>query len=167
MKNFFKKIISKIVNKALSINNYSYLSDIKYIGKNLDIKFPVCFEGKENIEIGDDVSINAFVHIWGHGGVKIGNRVMIATHSIITSLTHDYNLENMRFAPAIAKPVIIEDDVWIGSGVIIMPGVKIGKGAVIGAGSVVTKDIPMNAIAYGIPAKVIKYREIDSKKSII
>lgn len=100
-------------------------------------------------------------------GGKIGNRVMIATHSIITSLTHDYNLENMRRAPAIAKEVIIQDDVWIGSGVIIMPGVRIGKGAIIGANSVVTKDIPANAIAYGIPAKIIKYRNIDTKVSFI
>ncbi len=167
MKKLFKKIINKIVNKALAINNHFYLSDVKYIGKNFDIKFPVCFEGKENIVIGDDVSINAFVHIWGHGGVKIGNRVMIATHSIITSLTHDYNLKDMRYAPAIAKEVIIEDDAWIGSGVIIMPGVKIGKGAVIGAGSVVTKDIPPYAIVYGIPAKIVKYRNIDSENSSI
>ncbi len=167
MKRIFKKIIYKIAKKVESITNYFYLSDIKKIGRNLEIKFPVCFEGKENIEIGDDVSINAFVHIWGQGGVKIGNRVMIATHTIITSLTHDYNLENMRYAPAIVKEVIIDDDVWVGSGVIIMPGVKIGKGAVIGAGSVVTKDIPAYAIVYGIPAKIIKYRKLDSKNSPI
>jgi len=71
----------------------------------------VTFEGKKFNEIGDDVSINSFVHIWGHGGVKIGNRVLTATHVAITSLTHDYAYENMRYAPIIAKPVVIEDDV--------------------------------------------------------
>lgn len=70
MKKFLKNLINKITNKALAINNQFYLSDVKQIGKNLEIKFPVCFEGKENIEIGDDVAINAFVHIWRHGGVK-------------------------------------------------------------------------------------------------
>lgn len=167
MKRIFKRIIYKIAKKIETITNYFYLSDIKKIGENLEIKFPMCLEGKENIEIGDDVSTNTFVHIWGQGVVKIGNRVMIATHTIITSLTHNYNLENMRYAPSIAKEVIIDDDVWIGLGAIIMPGVKIGKGAVIGAGSVVTKDIPAYAIVYGIPAKIIKYRELDSKNSSI
>lgn len=66
----------------------------------------------------------------------------------------------MRYAPIIAKPVIIKDDVWIGSNAVIMPGITIGKGAVIGAGAVVTKDVPPNAIVMGIPAKLVKYREI-------
>jgi acetyltransferase-like isoleucine patch superfamily enzyme len=58
----------------------------------------------------------------------------------------------------IPKPVTIEDDVWIGSNAIILPGVRIGKGSVIGAGSIVTSDIPPYALAYGTPAKVMKYR---------
>jgi acetyltransferase-like isoleucine patch superfamily enzyme len=54
--------------------------------------------------------------------------------------------------------ILIEDDAWIGFGVIVLDGVHIGSGAVIGAGSVVTRDIPANAIAAGIPAKVIRMR---------
>ena len=54
--------------------------------------------------------------------------------------------------------IVIEDDVWLGFGVIVLDGVRIGKGAVIGAGAVVTKDIPEGAIAAGIPARVIKMR---------
>lgn len=55
--------------------------------------------------------------------------------------------------------VYIGKDVWIGANVVILPGVKIGKNAIIGAGSVVTKNIPDNAIAYGNPAKIVKYRQ--------
>ena len=88
-------------------------------GKNIHIAFPLTFEGKFNIEIGNDVSINSFVHIWGHGGVKIGNRVMIATHVAISSLTYDYGYQNMRFAPIVSKPIIIEDDDWIESNALI------------------------------------------------
>jgi galactoside O-acetyltransferase len=55
-------------------------------------------------------------------------------------------------------PVVIEDEVWIGSHVVILPGVRIGQGAVIGAGSVVSRSIPPNAIAYGVPARVMRMR---------
>jgi len=64
----------------------------------------------------------------------------------------------MREQPVESKPVVIGADVWIGAGASVLPGVTIGDGAVIGARAVVTKDIPPNAIAVGIPAKVIRYR---------
>ena len=64
----------------------------------------------------------------------------------------------LRFAAAIDKSIIINDDVWIGAHSVILPGVTIGKGAVIGAGSVVTSNIPEYAVAVGVPAKVIKLR---------
>ena len=67
--------------------------------------------------------------------------------------------EPIRSQPLQTKGgIVIEDDVWLGFGVIVLDGVRIGKGAVIGAGSVVTKDIPEGAIAAGIPARVIKMR---------
>lgn len=130
----------------------------KYFGKRSLITLPSIFRNKESISIGNDTGIGAFVHVWGGGGVTIGDRVLIASHVVITSATHDYNDDCMRFAPVITKPIFIEDDVWIGAHSVIMPGVTIGKGAVIGAGSVVTKSIPEMAIAVGSPAKVLKYR---------
>lgn len=156
-------LLEKVVQIIERIRIVIYAHDLKRFGRRSKIRFPVCFEGKNFIEIGDDVSISAFVHIWGHGGVKIGNRVMIATHTAISSLTHDYTCENMRFGPVIMKSVTIEDDVWIGSNAVINPNVRIGKGAVVGAGSVVTRDVPPNAIVVGVPAKVMKYREIKHK----
>lgn len=154
------KIFLRFVFKCHKIRVALFAMSLKSFGERNNISFPVCFEGKKFIEIGDYVSVNAFVHIWGHGGVKIGNRVMIATHTAISSLTHDHTYEIMRFAPVIAKPVIIEDDVWIGSNAVINPGVTLGKGSVVGAGSVVTKDVPPYAIVVGIPARILKYRDI-------
>jgi maltose O-acetyltransferase len=96
------------------------------------------------------------------GGVEMGNHIMVAPNCLITSGGHGTELSKgpMIFQKCPSqKKVIIEDDVWIGGNTVILPGVRIGKGAVIGAGSVVSKDVPPNAIAVGNPAKVVKYRE--------
>ena len=66
---------------------------------------------------------------------------------------------SFEFCKTQTAPVTIGDNVWIGGGAIIMPGVKIGNNVVIGAGSVVTKDIPDNKIAFGVPCKVIRNNE--------
>lgn len=118
----------------------------------------------KNFEIGEYCTISSFVHIWaGKAGVKIGNRVMIASNVSITSLTHDYTKDNIRFAPIIDKSIIIEDDVWIGANSVILPGITLGKGSVIGAGSVVTKNVSAFSIVVGVPAKEINKRPVQNK----
>jgi acetyltransferase-like isoleucine patch superfamily enzyme len=126
-------------------------------GNNVSLQLPVCFAQPEKIHIGNDVSFAAYVHIWGGGGVTIGNRVMVGSHSAITSITHDYTAQQI-YDTVIAKPIIIEDDVWIGTHVVILPGIRIGRGAVLAAGCVVTKDVPSAGIVAGVPARLVKYR---------
>lgn len=109
------------------------------------------------IELGDDVSLAGFIHIWGGGGVQVGNRVMIGSHTAITSVTHDYSAETM-YGTVVVNPVIIKDDVWIGSHAVILPGVTIGEGAVVGAGCVVTRDVPPRAIVTGVPGRIVRLR---------
>lgn len=128
----------------------------KHVGKkvrllrNLDIRKP------RNIKIGDDVVINKKVLLDGRGGtLKIGNHVDIAQEAVIWTLGHDVN--GLKHDP-LGKQTTIGDYVWIGARSTIMPGVSIGKGAVVGTCSVVTKDVPENAIVAGAPAKVIGYR---------
>ena len=87
--------------------------------------------------------------------MEIGNDVMIASHTVITSLTHDPDASIYR-ETLIKKKVTIKDNVWIGAGAIILPGITIGEGAIIGARSVVTKDVPPNVIVVGVPAKPIR-----------
>lgn len=135
-----------------------YGLEFKKFGKNNTFWFPVKILGKENISIGDNCALNAFIHIWGSGGVEIGNNVMIASHVTITSVTHDYTGPSIRYSELIHKKIVIEDNVWIGAAAIILPGIKIGEGAVIGAGSVVTHDVPSRAIVVGNPARIIKWR---------
>jgi len=152
----FANIFVRIILKR----DIDYLKrKLKSCGKNVTLFPYVIIHNPDKVSIGDDTSIAEFVHIWGGGGVQIGKRVMIATHTAITSLTHNYNVNPMN-KTLIAEPVIIDDDVWIGSNVTICPGVTIGQGAVIGAGAVVLKDIPDFAIAMGVPANVIKMRDL-------
>lgn len=84
--------------------------------------------------------------------IRIGNNVKVGSNSLITD--GDWHYEDPRSSEP--RPVIIEDNVWIGFNCIILKGVTIGANSVIGAGSVVTKSIPPNCIAAGNPAKIIK-----------
>ena len=113
-----------------------------------------------DIRLGDDCSVNPFTIIYGAGGTTIGNGVRIAAHSIIVPENHNPGSDAL---PIIAsgktrRGVRIEDNVWIGSGVRVLDGVHIGRNAIIGAGSVVTKSVPSDVTAVGIPARVIKFR---------
>ena len=95
------------------------------------------------------------------GTIKIGKRVMIASNCALYPYDHGIELSRpIADQPLTSKgPIVIGDNAWLGTRVIVLSGVNIGKGAVIGAGSVVTKDVPDYAIAVGNPAKVVKIRE--------
>jgi acetyltransferase-like isoleucine patch superfamily enzyme len=93
--------------------------------------------------------------MWGGGDIITGDDVMIAAHSVITSLSHDSGAVILRESKIIG-PVLIENNVWIGSGAIILPGIRIGEGSIIGAGSVVTKDVAARVIVAGVPAWIIR-----------
>jgi len=111
------------------------------------------------ITAGDRVYIGRGTIILSHQSVTIGPDTMISQMCHITDAGHGTAPGAlMREQPVESKPVIIGADVWIGAGASVLPGVTIGDGAVIGARAVVTKDIPPNAIAVGMPAKVIRYR---------
>jgi lipopolysaccharide O-acetyltransferase len=121
--------------------------------------------GEKLIQFGSRVEIGDFVHIAALESVIIGNHVLIASKVFISDIQHGSYLGNEedsdpaeipRERKLSANPVEIQDNVWIGESVSILPGVRIGKGSIIGANSVVTKDIPSYVIAAGIPAKPIK-----------
>ncbi len=121
----------------------------------LDIYFPVFMKPLDNIFLGENVSINAFVHMWANAPIIIGDNTMIAAHVQISTSTHDYAKPTMRDY-RIDESIVIGSNVWIGSGAIILPGVTIGDNSVVGAGSVVTRDIPANSLAFGAPARVMR-----------
>ena len=120
----------------------------------------LCTEKGGYIEIGDDCAIHSFCVLYGSpGGLRIGNRVRMATHTIVVTGNHKFDAPGEIYAQGgTSNGVVIDDDVWIGAGAIILDGVHIGAHSVIGAGAVVTRDVPAYSVSVGVPAKVIKMR---------
>jgi lipopolysaccharide O-acetyltransferase len=117
------------------------------------------------LQIGRNVQINDSVHITAIESVKIHDHVLIASKVFISDHNHGYygqgypnsTPESIPAERALfSGPVVIEECVWIGEGVAILPGVTIGSGSIIGANSVVCHSIPSHCIAVGVPARVIK-----------
>lgn len=118
----------------------------------------------EDTHIQPRCSISAYI-----GSIIIGKRVEIAPNCAFYPYNHSIKPgESIRNQPLISNgDIILEDDVWLGFGSIILERVQIGTGAVIGAGSVVTHDIPSEAIAVGCPAKIIGHRDDTKLKDIV
>ncbi|WP_088331580.1 acyltransferase [Lacimicrobium sp. SS2-24] len=133
-------------------------------------------------ECGSHVNINRRAHIGNPRSLRIGDfsgigtncrvandtiigrYVMMGPDVVIFSKGHYYSdtTKPMMFQGTTeACPVVIDDDVWIGQRVMIMPGVKVGQGAILAAGAIVTKDVPEYAIMAGNPAKQVKSRQND------
>lgn len=125
-------------------------------GKNVTIISPFYCDYGYNIEVGNNFFANTNFVVLDGAKVKIGNNVFIAPNVGIYTAGHPLDAEQRNEGLEYAFPVTIEDDVWIGGHVCIMPGVTIGKGTVVGAGSVVTKDLPANSLAVGNPCRVLR-----------
>jgi acetyltransferase-like isoleucine patch superfamily enzyme len=112
------------------------------------------------IWIGESSLIGEYNVIRGQGGVKIGNRVYTSPMVQMVAVNHIFDDPSRPFVEQgiTAKGITVEDDVWIGAGVVLTDGVTIGKGSVIAAGSVVTRDVPPRTLVGGVPAS--KIREI-------
>jgi lipopolysaccharide O-acetyltransferase len=176
-------ILSKLLvsSKINIIWRPFYITGIKHIDWGLDFTSgvnlridadPIVFS-KSNcvLYIGNNVQLNDYVHIGAVNKVVIGDNVLIDSKVYISDHNHDnYNGLSQSSPdsdpskrPIISKPVVIEDNVWIGEQVSILPGVTIGKGSIIGANSVVTKNISAACIAIGVPAKAIKKYNFENK----
>lgn len=112
------------------------------------------------IEIGDWTTVGAHTFIYASAGISIGSNCLIAPFCYFVDSDHGFAAGSLiREQAMVAEPIKIEDDVWLGTGVVVTRGVTIHRGAVVGARAVVMEDIPENAVAVGNPARVVKYRE--------
>lgn len=157
---------SRIIRLPFDIRNKHYIN----LGINLTTGVGCRFEAypvgnNVTLHFGNNVQVNDYVHITAMEQVSIGNNVLLASKIYISDCSHgsyngDLNDSNPNSLPIErklkAKPVIIEDNVWLGEFVSVLPGVTIGRGTIVGANSVVTKSLPAFVIAVGSPAVPIK-----------
>ena len=126
-------------------------------GQNLSVKPGFFCDLGTNIRVGDDFLTNYNVTILDMAPINIGNNVWLGPNVGLYAVAHPMEAAGRVAKQGVAKPITIGDNVWIGGNSVVLMGVNIGNNAIIGAGSVVTRDIPENAVAAGNPAKVIRY----------
>ncbi|MBK8396343.1 MAG: acetyltransferase [Leptospiraceae bacterium] len=168
-------------NNSRILRYPNYIRGKKYIdfgkslttGVGLRIDAMPINKSKIVLKFGCDIELNDYVHIGAIDSITIGNNVLIASKVFITDHNHgNYSGDEPHNNPNIpprnnslhSSPVEIQDNVWIGENVSILPGVTVGKGSIIGAMSLVNKNIPPYSLAVGIPAKVVKTFNFESKK---
>ncbi|MCQ4636508.1 sugar O-acetyltransferase [Anaerovorax odorimutans] len=162
------KMMTKLGHEAMRITaelngSYHEPEEIRslfsqLIGRPVDESFrmfpPFYTDCGKNITVGKDVFINTGCRFQDQGGIRIGDGVLIGHNVVLATLNHDFAPENRKtMHPA---PIVIGKNVWIGANATVVPGVTIGDNAVVAAGAVVTKDVPENTIAGGVPAKVLR-----------
>ncbi|MFA5449006.1 MAG: sugar O-acetyltransferase [Clostridia bacterium] len=126
------------------------------MGKETIITPPFWCDYGYNITIGDYFYSNHNLIITAGARVTFGDNVFIAPNCCFTTAEHAIDPEQRKAGVELAKPITVGNNVWIGTNATILAGVTIGDNAVIGAGSVVTKDIPPNVVAVGVPCKVMR-----------
>lgn len=137
------------VKDAINISNNSI------IGRNTRISSGE--DGK--VFIAENVLVDDYTFIMAHESISIGKNTKIAAFCFITDFNHRFDDKKLSIVKQgyVVKPVLIGENVWIGTHCVILPGVTIGDRVVIGAGSIVTKNLPSNSVAVGNPARVIKH----------
>ena len=138
------------------------LLGLGYLGKNVDVRFPLHLGHPENISIGDNTVIceYAFLIAGPNSRIEIGANTYLAPNVYITTTAHRFRTRDRLIMEqgSTEEDVSIGSDVLLGRGVTVLPGVDIGEGAIVGAGSVVVKDITPYYIAQGVPARMIRAR---------
>jgi maltose O-acetyltransferase len=129
---------------------------IKELGKNIFIELPFRCDYGYNISIGKNFFANYNCTFLDSAQIKIGDHVLFGPNVSLYTSGHPVDVEKRNKLFQFAKPITIENNVWIGGSTVVNPGVTIGENSVIGAGSVVTKSIPANVVAAGNPCKIIR-----------
>ena len=122
--------------------------------------------GGHHVHFGSGIYVNSNMTMVDDAHIYVGDKVMFGPNVSVITASHPIEPELRARGLQYNRDVHIGDNVWIGTGVIILPGVHIGKSSVIGAGSVVTKDVPDNVVAFGNPCRVIRRIEPQDVRNI-
>ena len=130
----------------------------RLFGKPVDPSFrvfpPFYTDFGKNITVGKNVFINACCDFQDQGGITLGDNCLVGHNVVFATLNHGFAPEERQ--SMLPAPIVVGRNVWIGSNSTILQGVTIGDNSIIAAGSVVTKDVPANAIVAGVPARFIR-----------
>lgn len=132
------------------------------VGENVTIETPFNANWGLNTSLGKNFYSNFNMTLVDDTDITIGDYVKFGPNCVLTTASHPIEPNLRRQAYQFNRPIVIADNVWLGSNVVVFGGVSIGENSVIGAGSIVTKDVPANVVAYGNPCKVV--RTIDEEK---
>jgi acetyltransferase-like isoleucine patch superfamily enzyme len=141
------------LGENVAIGRGTLIKPTSYYGRNLG----------EGLRMGARSSIGPFGYVGCSGFISIGANVLIGPRVSMHAENHRFREADVaiREQGVTLEPIVIEDDCWIGSDVVLVGGVTIGRGAVVGAGSVVTKSVGSGEVVGGVPARAIGNREVD------
>lgn len=161
--------------RLLHFFGYTHAQQRRYLrlGKNVRFSPTVSIRNAQRIAIGDDSAIGEYSALWAGDGtshITIGARTLFGPGVVCTA--SDYGIQAgipFRAQRKHEADITIGDDVWLGARVIVTGGVSIGNGCVVGAGAVVTKSLPEDSIAVGVPARVIGQRpaQVDQEEVLV
>jgi maltose O-acetyltransferase len=137
---------------------------LRHCGERVHVRPPFRLEYGSDVSIGAGTFFNYDCLMLDVASVEVGEDCQVASRVQFITATHPIDPHVRRLGWETAQPIVVGDNVWLSSGVIVCPGVTIGDDTVVGAGAVVTRDLPAGVVAYGVPARPV--REIDERDRI-
>ena len=126
------------------------------VGEGTVVRSPLFVDYGAHLRIGAGCFVNVGLVALDVAAITLGDHVQVGPNVQLLTPTHPVDRDLRRAGWEAAEPITVEDDVWLGGGVVVLPGVTIGAGTVVGAGAVVTRSLPADVVAVGNPARVVR-----------
>ncbi|HNS51964.1 MAG TPA: acyltransferase [Anaerolineae bacterium] len=166
MKAWFRQIVYRLTNlhrldRVKRLRGWYYSGLLARAGTNLRVAEHVMINSPTHVSVGDNcyIGTGAQLYPWS-APITIGSNVLIAAGARLITRKHGFATMShpMALQGYTNAPIVIEDDVWVGFGAVILPGVTVGRGSIVGSNAVVTRDVEPYSIVGGVPARLIRRR---------